>query len=65
LPSVKFVPHNPLAERVRPAPALIDTTPMEMSLRDLQPWAFAQVRRSGDEPLFNSFWGTNSQWAST
>jgi len=23
-------------------------------LRDLQPLAFAQVRRSGDEPLFNS-----------
>ena len=54
LPPVKFVPHNPLAKRVRPAPARIDTTPMEASLRDLQPLEFAQVRRSGDEPLFNS-----------
>ena len=54
LPPVKFVPHNPLAKRVRPAPALVDTTPMEVSLRDLQPLEFAQVRRSGDEPLFNS-----------
>ena len=54
LPPVKFVPHNPLAVRVRPAPALIDTTPMEVNLRDIQPLEFAQVRRSGDEPLFNS-----------
>jgi Domain of unknown function (DUF4338) len=54
LPPVKFVPHNPLAKRVRPAPALIDATPMEVSLRDIQPLEFAQVRRSGDEPLFNS-----------
>jgi len=54
LPPVKFVPHNPLAVRVRPVPALIDTTPMEVNLRDIQPLEFAQVRRSGDEPLFNS-----------
>ena len=54
LPPVKFVPHNPLAKRVRPAPVLIDTTPMAVTLRDLQPLEFAQVRRSGDEPLFNS-----------
>jgi len=54
LPPVKFVPHNPLAVRVRPEPALIDTTPMEVNLRDIQPLEFAQVRRSGDEPLFNS-----------
>lgn len=53
LPPVKFVPHNPLAQRVRPVPAPIDTTPMELRLCDLQPLEFAQVRRSGDEPLFN------------
>ena len=53
LPPVKFVPHNPLAKRGRPAPALLDTTPMAVTLRDLQPLEFAQVRRSGDEPLFN------------
>ena len=29
LPPVRFVPHNPLARRARPAPVLIDTTPME------------------------------------
>ena len=54
LPAVKFVPHNPLARRVRPAPVLIDTTPLEGSLDQIQPLDFAQVRRSGDEPLFNS-----------
>ncbi len=54
LPAVKFAPHNPLARRVRPAPVLIDTTPLEGSLDQIQPLEFAQVRRSGDEPLFNS-----------
>ena len=54
LPPVKFVPHNPLAKRVRPAPVLLDRTPMAVTLGDLQPLEFAQVRRSGDEQLFNS-----------
>jgi hypothetical protein len=53
LPPVKFVPHNPLARRVRPAPVVIDTTPVEGSLQQIQPVEFAQVRRSGDESLFN------------
>src|SRR5437764_46861 len=54
LPPVKFVPHNPLARRVRPSSVLIDTTPVESSLDQIQPLEFAQVRRSADEPLFNS-----------
>ena len=54
LPPVKFVPHNPLARRVRPVPVPVDTTPMEVRLRQIQPLEFVQVRRSGDEPLFNS-----------
>ena len=54
LPPVKFVPHNPLARRVRPLPAFIDTTPVEDRLEQIQPVEFAQVRRSTDEPLFNS-----------
>jgi hypothetical protein len=33
---------------------LIDTTPIQGPLTDLQPLAFEQVRRTGDEPLFNS-----------
>jgi Domain of unknown function (DUF4338) len=54
LPPVKFVPHNPLARRARPEPVLIDTTQREGQLRQIQPLEFMQVRRSGDEPLFNS-----------
>ena len=54
LPPVMFVPHNPLAARVRPSPARIDTTPIEGCLRQIQPLEFAQVRRSEDEALFNS-----------
>jgi hypothetical protein len=54
LPPVKFVPHNPLARRVRPAPVVIDTTSVEDSLDQIQPLQFTQVRRSEDEPLFNS-----------
>ncbi len=54
LPPVKFVPHNPLARRARPEPVLIDTTRREGQLRQIQPLEFMQVRRSGDEPLFNS-----------
>jgi hypothetical protein len=53
LPPVKFVPHNPLARRARPAPVVIDTTPLEGGLDRIQPLEFVQVRRSGDEPLFN------------
>jgi hypothetical protein len=54
LPPVKFVPRNPLARRARPEPVLIDTTQREGQLRQIQPLEFMQVRRSGDEPLFNS-----------
>jgi hypothetical protein len=54
LPPVSYVRHNPLAKRARPAPVFIDTTPVEGSLHQIQPLELAQVRRSGDEPLFNS-----------
>ena len=54
LPPVKFVPRNPLAKRARPAPVPIDMTPLEGSLQQLQPLEFTQVRRTADEPLFNS-----------
>src|SRR5215831_7663931 len=54
LPPVKFVPHNPLARRGRPSSVVIDTTPIEGRLRQIQPLELVLVRRSGDEPLFNS-----------
>jgi hypothetical protein len=54
LPEVRFVARNPLAERERPAPVLIDTTPVVVALNELRPLQLQQVRRTGDEPLFNS-----------
>ena len=54
LPAVRFVARNPLAERERPSPVLIDTTPVDATLTQLRPLEVVQVRRTGDEPLFNS-----------
>lgn len=54
LPAVRFVPRNPFVDRARPAPILIDTSPLAASLSEIQPVEFWQVRRSGDEPFFNS-----------
>jgi hypothetical protein len=54
LPPVSYVRHNPLAKRVRPKPARIDTTPIEDRLCNLQPLEFEQIRRTWKEPLFNS-----------
>jgi hypothetical protein len=46
--------HNPLAHRARPEPVWLDQTPIEGPLKKLDAIEFAQVRRSCDEPLFNS-----------
>jgi hypothetical protein len=54
LPRVSYVRNNPLAKRTRPVPVLIDTTPIEGELRDHGPVEFQLVRRTADEPLFNS-----------
>ena len=54
LPAVSYVRHNPLATRVRPKMARIDTTPIETRLRYLQPLRFELARRTSHEPLFNS-----------
>jgi hypothetical protein len=54
LPAVRFVARNPFVERERPAPVLIDTTPVITRLKTLQPVEVQQVRRTGDESLFNS-----------
>ncbi len=54
LPPVSYVRHNPLVNRARPEPARIDSTAIETRLRDLQPLEFEQVRRTAQEPLFNS-----------
>jgi len=54
LPPVKFRPHNPLVRRIPPAPVPIETTQIEGRLDQIQPLLFTQVRRTAEEPLFNS-----------
>jgi Domain of unknown function (DUF4338) len=54
LPPVRYMRHNPLAHRARPAPVVLDQTPIEGKLRDVGPIEFEQVRRTADESLFNS-----------
>ena len=54
LPPVRQVSRNPFVERERPAPVLLDTTPITEPLGVLQPIELEQVRRTDDESLFNS-----------
>jgi Druantia protein DruA len=54
LPPVRQVSLNPFVERERPAPVLLDTSQILGSLGALQPIELQPVRRTGDEPLFNS-----------
>jgi hypothetical protein len=58
LPAVRQTPHNPLArrgaERGKPAPAIVDTTPLKINLAAIRPLEFHQVRHTEEEPLFNS-----------
>ena len=54
LPPVRQLSLNPFVRREKPQPALVDMTPMTGSVADLRPLSFQQVRRTSDEPLFNS-----------
>ena len=54
LPPVKSRPVNPLVSRPRPPRMEVDATPIECSLKDLGPLQFRLVRRTPEEPLFNS-----------
>lgn len=54
LPPVKRVVRNRLAQRERPEPVIPDNRPVHGPLCNLQPLEFVQVRRSEEEPLFNS-----------
>lgn len=54
LPPVTYKRHNPLAQRARPAPMLVDQSPVEAKLKSLGPIEVEQTRRTADEPLFNS-----------
>jgi Domain of unknown function (DUF4338) len=54
LPPVRQLSLNPFVQRARPAPVPIDQTPLSGALRELKPIAIQQVRRTAQEPLFNS-----------
>src|SRR5437867_2469809 len=54
LPPIKWRPLNPLAVRPKPKRFELDTTPIECSLKDVGPLEFRLVRRTPEEPLFNS-----------
>ena len=54
LPPVRYQPPNPFTRREAPAPVPIDTTPITGGLDELRPVDLEQVRRTADEPLFNS-----------
>jgi len=53
LPAVRRLMPNPLLERARPAPVSIDRTPIEGPLAEIRPLEFRQVRRTGEDPVFN------------
>jgi hypothetical protein len=53
LPPQRRRPRNPLAERKRPEPVSIDTTPLRVRLGEIQPLEFRPVRRTPEEALFN------------
>jgi hypothetical protein len=58
LPPHRRRPRNPLAvrkvERQKPVPIVIETTPWRATLAEVRPLEFRQVRRTAEEPLFNS-----------
>ncbi len=54
LPPPRTTPHNPLAQRSRPVAIEIQRTPLRDSLPGLGPLHIEQVRRTAQEPLFNS-----------
>jgi uncharacterized protein DUF4338 len=54
LPQVRFKPPNPFTRRAAPPPMLIDTTPLSGPLSSIRPVELQPVRRTPDEPLFNS-----------
>jgi hypothetical protein len=54
LPPRRQTPPNPLAQRSRPTAVDIDRGPLHGSLQALGPLHYEQVRRTPQEPLFNS-----------
>jgi hypothetical protein len=54
LPPRQCTPPNPLTKRAQPAAIDVDRSPVQGPLKTLEPLRFEQVRRTPQEPLFNS-----------
>src|SRR5438552_15179428 len=54
LPPVRRRPPNPLVKRKKPAAVEVDTRPLHGRLAEIPPLEFRSVRRTPEEPLFNS-----------
>jgi hypothetical protein len=54
LPPVRWQPVTPLARRAAPAPVEVDASALQARLSEIGPVELRQVRRTGEEGLFNS-----------
>jgi Domain of unknown function (DUF4338) len=54
LPAVRQISLNPFVRRQKPQPVPVDTTPLTGPLGQIRPIELRQVRRTAEEPLFNS-----------
>lgn len=54
LPPPRRLPPNNIVRRAAPVPMLLDTSPVEVKLSELQPLEFVLARRTSYEPLFDS-----------
>jgi hypothetical protein len=54
LPPVRRKPPNPFAEHQKPRTVPVDTQPLHGRLAEIRPLEFRSVRRTSEEPLFNS-----------
>jgi hypothetical protein len=53
LPRQRRIPANPLGQRNKPAPLVLEAEPIRCALRELLPLSFRQVRRTPEERTFN------------
>lgn len=54
LPAIRQVSRNPFLLREKPQAVSIDATPIRGALADIRPISLQQVRRTSEEPVFNS-----------
>ena len=54
LPAPRQISLNPFVRRQKPQPVPVDTTPLTGPLGQIRPIELRQVRRTAEEPLFNS-----------